>query len=132
MKSKSITLCGIQVIIGYCAATEIAYNELTDGDSIDNLFASMAPKENGSVSLPQTRNILCFIFAGIMVYAQSKNEEPAITMSNLMTEAAGNEIATAMLEMTALRNEFYYVPATIAKKDAETAKTEKGKKRKNA
>ena len=132
MKSKSITLCGKKVFIAYCAATEIAYNELTNGDSIDNLFASMAPKEDGSVALPQTRNILSFIFSGVLAYANAKDEEPIITMESLMNEAEGNEIATAMLKMTALRNEFYYTPPTIAKKDAEIGKAEKGKKRKNA
>ena len=132
MKSKSIKLCGKKVLVAYCAATEIAYNELTNGDSIDNLFASMTPKDDGSVALPQTRNILSFIFAGVLAYANAKDEEPVITMEGLMNEAAGNEIATAMLEMTTLRNEFYYVPATIAKKDAETADSAKGKKRKNA
>lgn len=125
MITKEITLCGKQVTLAYCYATEIAYNEMSDEDIFD--YAQAAVEAIQAQRDPDIKKTILAIIASMMAYYEDKNKAP-VKDSDIMREATPVEIGTAMLTILSMRSEFYHVP-----KDEPEDKPASGKgKRKNA
>lgn len=125
MITKEITLCGKQVTLAYCYATEIAYKEMSDEDIFD--YAQAAVEAIKAQRDPDIKKTILAIIAGMMAYYEDKDKAP-VKDSEIMREATPVEIGTAMLTILSMRSEFYHVP-----KDEPEDKQEKGgRKRKNA
>ena len=125
MITKEITLCGKQVTLAYCYATEIAYKDLAGEDMLD--YAKHATE---SIQAERDPDIKCTIFAIIacmMAYYEDADKAP-VKDSEIMREATPVEIGTAMLTILTMRQEFYHVP----KGEPEDKQEKGGKKRKNA
>lgn len=115
---KSITICGKEVKLLYCAATENGYEELSDGKSISVFVPTFGKDENGEtiITEPAKANIGDFVklaMAGIIAaYVRDKKEMP-VTMNNILynsTPAERNELITAIIT---LRNEWYGIPKVL-------------------
>ena len=125
MITKEITLCGKQVTLAYCYATEIAYNEMSDEDIFD--YTQAAVEAIQAQRDPDIKKTILAIIASMMAYYEDKNKAP-VKDSDIMREATPVEIGTAMLTILSMRSEFYHVP-----KDEPEDKPASGKgKRKNA
>ena len=125
MTTKEITLCGKQVTLAYCYATEIAYKEMSDEDIFD--YAQEAVEAIQAQRDPDIKKTIYAIIACMMAYYEDKDKAP-VKDSEIMREATPVEIGTAMLTILTMRSEFYHVP-----KDEPEDKQEKGGgKRKNA
>lgn len=116
MKKKEITLCGKQVTLAYCFATEIAFQKYT-GVGFDK-FDPVNPE-----------HVIYTVLAAILSYYESKNQEMPVKDTDLMYHATPMELTTALTEIFTLRNEWYEVPKGD-KKDDQTA--DKEGKEKNA
>lgn len=126
MITKEIILCGKQVTLAYCYATEIAYKEMSDEDIFD--YAQAAVEAIQAQRDPDIKKTILAIIACMMAYYEDKDKAP-VKDSEIMREATPVEIGTAMLTILSMRQEFYHVP-----KGEQEDKQEKsgGRKRKNA
>lgn len=115
MIKKEITLCGKTVTIGYCYATEIAYNELSGEDMTD--YVQHAIERINDKRDPDIKRTLYAIIAAVISYADSIGKEPLVKDSDLMREAKPIEIGAAVLELLQLRAQFYKLPAGEPKED---------------
>ena len=125
MIKKEITLCGKQVTLAYCYATEIAYKNMTNEDMFD--YAQKAVEAIQNQRDPDIEKTIYAILACMMAYYEDADKAP-VKDSEIMKDATPVEIGTAMLTILSMRSEFYHVP-----KDEPEEKSEKGaRKRKNA
>ena len=125
MITKEITLCGKQVTIGYCYATEIAYKEMSDEDMFD--YAKAAVESIQAQRDPDIKKTILAIIACMMAYYEDKDKAP-VKDSEIMKHATPVEIGTAMLTIPSMRSEFYHVPSG----EPEDKQEKGGRKRKNA
>ena len=107
MITKEITLCGKQVTLAYCYATEIAYKEMSDEDIFDYAYAAVeAIKAQRD---PDIKKTILVIIACMMAYYEDSDKAP-VKDSDIMKEATSVELGTAMLTILSMRQEFYHVP----------------------
>lgn len=109
MKTKEITICGKQVTLGYCFATEINYKILAEEDITD--FIESAIKDIQNEHMPDVRKSIYVILAAISAYCDANGiKEYPITDDKIMFNAPPTEIATAIGTIIGLRSEFYRIP----------------------
>lgn len=108
MKSKTITIQGKEVTLGYCNATEIGYKLLTGEDVY--VYFTEAIKAIQEERMPDIQKTIYMIIAAIKAYSEYTGEEAAITDRELMYDADQIEIGTALGTIIQLRSEFYHLP----------------------
>jgi len=108
MLQKEITLCGRQVTLAYCYATEIAYKDLSEENIADYIKEAVAciQKETD----PDVKHTIYAILACMLAYYQSRGEEAPLTDTDLMNDAKPAELGTAIFTIIGLRMDFYKVP----------------------
>ncbi len=107
MITKEVTICGKQVTLAYCYATEIAFKNLCNEDMFD--YAKHAIESIQAERDPDIEKTIYAIIASMMAYYEDKDKAP-IKDTDLMKEAKPVEIGTAMLAILSMRAEFYHVP----------------------
>ena len=107
MITKEITLCGKQVTLAYCYATEIAYKDLSNEDMLD--YAKHAVEAIQAQRDPDIKRTIFTILACMMAFYEDADKAP-VKDSEIMKEATPVEICTAMLTILSMRSEFYHVP----------------------
>ena len=125
MTTKEIKLCGKQVTLAYCYATEISYKILSDEDIID--FGQEVVEKIQHEQMPDIRKTIFLILASMQSYYESKGKECPITDKELMYECTPQEIGVALGTIIGLRSQFYHVPS-----DEPEDKPAEGKEEKNA
>ena len=108
MIKKEITICGKQVTLAYCFATEISYKVISDEEITDFVQETVKSVQDGR--MPNTRKSIFAILAAASAYYESINKESPITDKELMFDSTSTELATAIGTVIALRAEFYHVP----------------------
>ena len=117
MKSKIIKICGKEVEMIYCCATENGFERLTQ--TTINIFIPKLGKDNDGNDIiiePATATIGDFLMlavAGIIAAYARKDQEPPLTANDIMYEVSPterNEMINAIIE---LRQEWYAVPASV-------------------
>lgn len=108
MLQKEITLCGRQVTLAYCYATEIAYKDLSDENIADYIKEAVAciQKETD----PDVKHTIYAILACMLAYYQSRGEDAPLKDTDLMNEAKPAELGAAIFTIIGLRMDFYHVP----------------------
>ena len=108
MLTKEIILCGKQVTLAYCYATEIAYKDMSDENIADYIKEAVAciQKETD----PDVKRTIYAILACMLAYYQSRGEEAPLTDTELMNEAKPAELGTAIFTIIGMRMDFYHVP----------------------
>lgn len=109
MITKEITLCGKQVMLAYCYATEISYKILSDEDII--YFGKEIAEKIQHEQMPDIRKTIYLILASMQSYYESKGEKSPITDKELMYECTPQEIGQALGTVLGLRGQFYHIPA---------------------
>lgn len=127
MLTKEIKLCGKQVTLAYCYATEISYKILSDEDIID--FGQEVVENIQHEQMPDIRKTIFLILASMQSYYESKGKECPITDKDLMYHCTPQELGVALGTILGLRSQFYHLPS-----DEPEEKEPKGKRknRKNA
>ena len=134
MTEKTITICGKQVKMRYCAATEIGYEKLSDKSSA--IFVPEVIKdENGTITdVKQNATLSDFVqlaIAGIIAAYDSENDDAPVTAKQILNEAAGNEVSKMVTTIVELRNDWYSVPNVAVTNDDVEDDEEQEEKRKN-
>lgn len=109
MITKEITLCGKQVTLAYCYATEIAYKDLSDENIADYIKEAVTCIQQ-KLNDPDTKRTIFAILACMLAYYQSKGEDAPLKDSDLMNEADPMEIGNAIINIVAMRMDFYHIP----------------------
>lgn len=110
MKSKTITILGKEVTLGYCHATEIGYNLKSDEDVSEFFSHAVACLQDNR--MPDIRKTIYMIIAAVNAYSEWKEEQAAITDRELMYEADPVEVGTALGTILQLRADFYHLPTS--------------------
>lgn len=120
MKTKTNTICGKDVTLAYCYATEISYKILSDEDINDFVQEVHTALNAEPQRMPDVKKSVLLIIAAAMAYAESKGDKCPVSDKDLMYNATPDELGTALGTIIALRMEFYHVPTD----EAEAAKKE--------
>ena len=105
MKSKTITLCGKEVEVIYCAATETGFEKLRDKS-----MEVFAPSDN---IVATTEDYIALGIAGIIAAYTRRGEDAPVTSSDILYDATPTEVQTLIVTILELRNEWYQVPAVV-------------------
>lgn len=122
MKKKEVTIAGKPVMLSYCYATEIIFNDLT-GEDINEYF-----KEVFGEGKTQTnpKKLLYAILACAIAYAEgTTTTEGVLGDKTLMYEAKPDELIEAFKVVVELHNEWYKLPSS------EKPEKEEGEGKKN-
>ena len=109
MITKEITICGKQVTLAYCYATEISYKILSDEDIID--FGQEVIEKIQREQMPDIRKTIFLILASMNAYYESKGEKAPVSDKELMYECSPQEIGQALGVIIGLRSQFYHIPS---------------------
>lgn len=109
MSKKEITLCGKQVTLAYCYATEIAFKDLSDQDITDFMIEAIPQIQDQK--MPSAKKVTHLIVASMMSYYESKDEKMPIEVKDIMYQATASEIGNALGVIIGLRAEFYHIPS---------------------
>ena len=121
LAQKTITLCGKQVEMLYCAATETGYEQLVSGTGKDiNVFQSTILERDADgkptkVEPPvaQTDDYLKLALASIIAAAASKKQEPVVSADDIMYHASGQEVTAMITAIVELRIKWYTIPEAV-------------------
>ena len=123
MTEKTITLCGKQVKVIYCAAAE-------------NGFETLAGKGIADLDFTRSQDLLHLALACIIAAYTRDKQDPPISGDDLLYTATPQELTELYTAALTLRNEWYGVPKVVEeqlKQEAEqTTDEEKEAAEKNA
>ena len=134
MTKKTITICGKEVEIFYCAATENGFERMS-GKEISVFVPTFKTNEEGKTvidNMPEATNedYLQLAIAGIVAADTYYGREPSITSKEIIYEAKPQECQELLTAIVELRNEWYSVPKTVEdtiKKESDGQKPEESK-----
>ena len=113
---KTIQICGKQVTMRYCAATETGYEKIT-GKSSAIFVPEIEKDEDGNIkSVKQnakTEDFIILAVAAIIAAYQRKKEDAPITADDIIYEANPEEVTELLKTICELRNEWYNIPAVV-------------------
>lgn len=115
---KTITLCGKEVRMRYCAAAETGYETLTGKPStvfspiIEERDAEGKPTKLTPPSA-STDDYLKLAIAAIAAAYSRNNEKPPITAKEILYDATPKEVTDLMTTVIKLRNQWYAVPDVV-------------------
>lgn len=120
---RTIKICGVDVKIIYCAASE-------------NGFEDLSGKSIAEIDFSKSKDILHLALACIIAAYLKDDEEPPIKSEDLLYNATSEELTELYTEVAKMRAEWYHVPLPVAdtlKKEAdEMTEAEKEEAEKNA
>lgn len=118
MTSKKITICGKEVELFYCAATENGYERISGGKTISVFFPTFKSDGDGNQvvdQLPAATNedYLLLAIAGIVAADTYYKREAVINSEDILYNATPTERRLLIDTILELRNEWYEVPKII-------------------
>jgi hypothetical protein len=119
MTSKKITICGKEVELFYCAATENGYERLSGGKTIGVFLPTFKSDGDGNQvidKLPEATNedYMLLAIAGIVAADTYHKREAVINSEDILYNATPTERKLLIETIAELRNEWYEVPKIIA------------------
>ena len=127
MKTKTVSINGKQVTLGYCYATEINYSLFTDGENAAVFISEAATKldamTKGGTDMPDIKKCIYIILAAALAVSESKGEECIITDQDLLYTDNPTELYEALAQVILIYGEFYkIIPAEQPKKKGKAGK----------
>lgn len=119
---KTITICGQEVMMRYCAATETGYEALS-GKPTDIFVPQVLERDaEGKPTKVQTPQATADDYLKLAVAAMTsayacRHEDVPINVEQIMYEAGPEEITLIITTIIDLRNMWYQVPSIVPKED---------------
>jgi hypothetical protein len=118
MTSKKITICGKEVELFYCAATENGYERISDGKTIGVFIPTFKMDEEGNHVIDQlpaatNEDYMMLAMAGIVAADTYHKREAVINSEDILYNATPTERRLLIDTIVELRNEWYEVPKII-------------------
>lgn len=115
---KTIPICGKEVQMRYCAASETGY-ELLSGKSSDVFAPTVAERnENGEIARldpPKATadDYIKLAFASIIAAYERVEQEVPITVKDIIFDSEPEEVKNLITSVIELRIKWYTVPKTV-------------------
>ena len=120
---RTIHICGKDVAIRYCAATETGYESIS-GQSIAVFIPDIVKDKRGkiikSTSKATMQDFITLAVAGIAAAYTRRGEPEPITDKDILFDATPQEVTELITVISELRNEWYKEPEVV-KKDGQSA-----------
>ena len=113
---KTITLCGKEVKMRYCAATETGYEQ-------------MSGKSIGDIDFTKQEDLIRLSLSAILAAYLRENVDAPVTGTDILSDAKPKELIEMFTVLLELRAAWYEVPAVVK---PEMEETEGDKQEKNA
>lgn len=129
---KTITICGKEVAMRYCAAAETGY-ETMSGQSSDIFVPDIERDKDGNITdikqKAKADDYIKLAFAAIIAAYARKGEDSPITAEDILYDASPTEVTNLITTVITLRNQWYEVSKVV---EPETDEEEGDGKPKNA
>lgn len=109
MIQKEITICGKQVIVAYCYATEINYKNKSKEDIL-GIIREIVDTFREQKNMPDVQKSIWLILAAAKAYYDSQNKQMPIDEEMMKNEVTPDELGTALAIIFGLRAEFHMIP----------------------
>jgi len=131
MNAKTITICGKDVELLYCAATETGYESIS-GQSCEIFIPEISKDEKGKEQIRMratTRDYIQLAVAAVIAAYTRKGEDAPVTADDILYNATSQEVTKLITTVIELRNAWYQVPSVIKPEDdtQKDLKEEEGK-----
>ena len=124
IKEKTINICGKEVSIRYCAATETGFEQLS-GKSSDIFTPQPERDSDGNIiGYTQRANMDDYIklsIAAIIAAYSVKGEDAPVTAEDVMYNASSKDISGMLTAVIQLRNQWYDIPSVVKPETEETS-----------
>ena len=124
----TIQICGKDVKLMYCAAAETGFERLA-GKSANVFMPKLEKNDKGElivVGQPEatTEDIIRLAYAAIIAASAKLEQDPPVTVEEILFDAGPTEITILMTTVMELRNKWYEIPATVNLDDGKKKKNE--------
>lgn len=131
MTERKITICGKEVTMIYCAATENGFEQIS-GKRITCFVPTFETNDKGKTVIKEPAkamigDYIMLAFAGIVASYTKKKEEPPISSEEILYEATPQERNDMLAAVTELRNEWYGITAVVEETLNKEAQGQEGK-----
>lgn len=113
---KTIQICGKQVTMRYCAATETGYEKIS-GKSSAIFVPEIEKDEEGNIKEVKrnatTEDYIILAVAAIIAAYQRNHEDAPVSADDIIYEANPEEVTELLKTICELRNEWYNIPAVV-------------------
>ena len=126
MNAKTITICGKDVEMLYCAATETGYESIS-GQSCEIFIPEISKDKKGKEQIRMratTRDYIQLAVAAVIAAYTRKGEDAPVTADDILYNATSQEVTKLITTVIELRNAWYQVPSVIKPED-DTQKDQK-------
>lgn len=126
MNAKTITICGKDVELLYCAATETGYESIS-GQSCEIFIPEISKDKKGKEQIRMratTRDYIQLAVAAVIAAYTRKGEDAPVTADDILYNATSQEVTKLITTVIELRNAWYQVPSVIKPED-DTQKDQK-------
>lgn len=126
MNAKTITICGKDVELLYCAATETGYESIS-GQSCEIFIPEISKDKEGKEQIRMratTRDYIQLAVAAVIAAYTRKGEDAPVTADDILYNATSKEVTQLITTVIELRNAWYQVPSVIKPED-DTQKDQK-------
>lgn len=100
MEEKTINICGKEVTLRYCAATETGFEQIRNKSIADLDFNS-------------TEDLITLGVCSIAAHYSYKNEDAPVDSKEILYEAKPKEIVELVNAVITLRGKYYEVPEVV-------------------
>ena len=133
MNVKTITICGKDVEMLYCAATETGYESIS-GQSCEIFIPEISKDKKGKEQIRMratTRDYIQLAVAAVIAAYTRKGEDAPVTADDILYNATSQEVTQLITTVIELRNAWYQVPSVIKPEDdiQKEQKEEEGKQK---
>jgi hypothetical protein len=131
MTERKITICGKEVTMIYCAATENGFEQIS-GKSIAVFVPTFENNDKGETVIKEPAKAMIgdyvmLAVAGIVASYTKKKEEPPISSDEILYEATPQDRNDMLAAVTELRNEWYGITAVVEETLKKEAQGQEGK-----
>ena len=126
MNAKTITICGKDVEMLYCAATETGYESIS-GQSCEIFIPEISKDKKGKEQIRMratTRDYIQLAVAAVIAAYTRKGEDAHVTADDILYNATSQEVTKLITTVIELRNAWYQVSSVIKPED-DTQKDQK-------
>ena len=126
MNAKTITICGKDVEMLYCAATETGYESIS-GQSCEIFIPEISKDKKGKEQIRMratTRDYIQLAVAAVIAAYTRKGEDSPVTADDILYNATSQEVTKLITTVIELRNAWYQVSSVIKPED-DTQKDQK-------
>lgn len=130
MTEKTITICGKEVRIIYCAATESGFEKIAN-KSASVFSPQLGKNDEGKLvvigpPLATNGDYISLGMAGIIAAYGKDNLEPPLEYKDILYNASPEDISQLVITIVNLRSEWYHIPKIVEEQLKQEAE-QKGK-----